>query len=789
MSDPDSSFAASGKILPQPVVQALKALAAIERQGGQTPDDLAALKKGLPVLAMKLAQRGDAVSADILAAHAGKGPVHIRDLCQSFNKAAGFYQKAQGMRVSELRHQLERKAGKRNAAAQEKKEDPARAARIRVLQRVIGMNDVEALAAVMQETKPALSEKEGHELFAAAVDGGSGACLRLLVERGHVPDPGKFEEIADDGLCSQDIEVVRVVLDLGPAPQALNDAMIKAVKNDRLDIFRVLLERQGTLALSRKQPIALANALLKRGWVAELERVAARGLDLKKYARAALKTVPYKEMIRALPLWKKEGVDLSRVVDYMTAALFFGSPDDVRFLAAGGSRFRFFSHYNAMMGHLRVENVKALLDCQPRRNPKLEKDLMRTACDMQHLECMHFLARRGVSLDCGVVYGHGGINTPERLYKAHSANLDLWDKLHGGAPDGLGLFDPRMHNPVEFAKVRAEALTETPNSRFLEIRDVNVSSFYAVRIFGTCARAVEYFRKHALSEDGVGWLVGMFHRTCGASKVPQGGNPDMKAWGDAALELGPALLNLVEYADRLPCPGRSADGKGWSLEKTRGMIAQLKFNGGTRHPEIARLTSRAGRGQEVFNKAVRLVEEHRRLAAVNDNSPKPNAHVPDIRIDGKNFGMKGYSFFKLPSGDVRSLFLGDMTACCQRLGGTGEAAVRSGFLSPDSGFYAVMNDRTGEVVGQTWAWRGSKGELVFDSLETLGKRVRPRNWRAICTELGRFFAENKSDVTALYVGTEGNTPRFRIEKAKTPAVAQKKLPYTDAVSQYSFWKR
>src|ERR1019366_463519 len=119
----------------------------------------------------------------------------------------------------------------------------------------------------------------------------------------------------------------------------------------------------------------------------------------------------------------------------------------------------------------------------------------------------------------------------------------------------------------------------------------------------------------------------------------------------------------------------------------------------------------------------------------------------------------GARWRRLAPHDTKGLLLGEYTGCCQSVGGVGAACAQHGYQSPDGGFYVVENAK-GEIVGQSWAWRGTKGELVLDSLETLGKHVSTTAWKNIVAAFAAKLAESpENNVTSLHIGQGGGTPK------------------------------
>lgn len=69
-------------------------------------------------------------------------------------------------------------------------------------------------------------------------------------------------------------------------------------------------------------------------------------------------------------------------------------------------------------------------------------------------------------------------------------------------------------------------------------------------------------------------------------------------------------------------------------------------------------------------------------------------------------------------------FLGDMTDCCQYIGGAGGSCVEYGLSNANSAFLVIRNKK-GNVVAQSWMWStkrasADEGYLILDSFELLG---------------------------------------------------------------------
>lgn len=304
----------------------------------------------------------------------------------------------------------------------------------------------------------------------------------------------------------------------------------------------------------------------------------------------------------------------------------------------------------------------------------------------------------------------------------------------------------------------------------------------AIRLFGTEDRVLRYLDqwgkpgKQPLHD--ILYMITFPPNEEGMPAVPS----DLKAWGDAVLQHGPEMAKLVKFSNRLGQPCRSDDGSCWSLTKTRNAIAELIYWRGREHPELAAMAQQVHWSEHNFNDALETVLQYQEQYAANDNQ-KPVGVIPAITIQGAAFNKDGYTFARLADGDIRGLALGDFTACCQHIGGFGDEYTKHGFLSPQAGFYAVTNNKTDQIVAQSWAWRGTKGELVLDSLEYLSGHMTGEQARTLC----QIFAQEarKAGITqAIHIGSGGKTPAMGFKEARQPATPIDPVSHSDSTHQY-----
>jgi hypothetical protein len=177
---------------------------------------------------------------------------------------------------------------------------------------------------------------------------------------------------------------------------------------------------------------------------------------------------------------------------------------------------------------------------------------------------------------------------------------------------------------------------------------------------------------------------------------------------------------------------------------------------------------------------VKQIRKYKKLFAEH-SMKKTQGRLPDIKIDGAEFGKPEYNFYKLADGDVRGLLLGEFTDCCQHLANQGADCAKHGFLSEEGGFYVVAHKKTDEIIGQSWAWRGKKNELVFDSLESLSGHFNAQNWKNIADAFVKNIQQNNaSHISALHIGEGGATPRLEFNKATILAEPMDYYGYRDS---------
>lgn len=353
----------------------------------------------------------------------------------------------------------------------------------------------------------------------------------------------------------------------------------------------------------------------------------------------------------------------------------------------------------------------------------------------------------------------------------------IWLNTHGFSHHDLCTMNPALIKRTTLLDVRDMIEKETGPSHVSWGYIYNTSA-----VFGTTDRVLRYF------EQWGEWGQQPLHDIVQMIKIPtqdqidRHQKPDLKAWGDALLQCGPKMGHLVKFSYLLPTPEKDASGRFWSYDRTiKSLSAHTdfiqKFS-----PDLTEIGLRAFWDQEDFEIAEETITAYHALYTDQGGQKSVNA-IPAITIPGHHFGKDGCTFRRLPDGDVRGLALGAFTACCQHVGGEGRACAIDGFLSSTSGFYVITNDKTDQIVAQSWAWRGKDNELVLDSLEYLPSHMDSTQWTTLCN----LFAQKAKDagVDTIHLGKGGNTPRhLSFKTATSPATPRDYSGYRDSEAQY-----
>ena len=138
--------------------------------------------------------------------------------------------------------------------------------------------------------------------------------------------------------------------------------------------------------------------------------------------------------------------------------------------------------------------------------------------------------------------------------------------------------------------------------------------------------------------------------------------------------------------------------------------------------------------QEYFDYAQCVWEEARKREA---------SSIP--RIEGIE---NGYSYEVLRLDDAEGIYIGNLTDCCQRLGGVGETSMLHS-MTEKNGRVFVVRDSDKRVVAQAWLWRNGN-TICFDNVEIPNRAKGVKNEKAIY-EILKIVAKKMCDKDAIEV--------------------------------------
>jgi hypothetical protein len=364
-----------------------------------------------------------------------------------------------------------------------------------------------------------------------------------------------------------------------------------------------------------------------------------------------------------------------------------------------------------------------------------------------------------------------GLAVPDEI-KEQIIRYRHWIDRHGRCPAGLADFSPFLFRARTFDDIVAILEQE-----YSEGEIAHRYAYHTAGLFGTTDRVLAYLDKWGAPGKQP------LHDIIQNIKLPQDARFNIAVWADACLRFGPKMTRLVKFAGGMPEPLKDDRGQ-WSYSLTRAEIARSAYPRAAENPELSVLCFTHDWDNDDFQRALKHIAAYAEKYGAAD-AVKPGGRIPDIAIDGAAFGKSAHRFYKLPDGDPRGLLLGEFTNCCQHLAGAGSDCAKHGFRSKQSGFYVVADKKTDEIIAQSWAWRGTKDELVLDSLESLPGHMTTPQWRSLCDQFAAAArADKTAAVIAVHIGTGGATPNDMGYARATPAVPRGYDGYRDSKKQY-----
>lgn len=295
--------------------------------------------------------------------------------------------------------------------------------------------------------------------------------------------------------------------------------------------------------------------------------------------------------------------------------------------------------------------------------------------------------------------GLEGFAAFEKLYRDYQKSDPLVLPEYFTGLESLSNYRPRMQPYLEIRKMCSNELSN--------IRELNLISAKAALLFQSPQNVLRFLEKWGKPSERP--LQELFKN----AKPPMSGDADWAMWGDALMKYGPQMFFPLQHACLLGSPARNAEGK-ISLRATRERIWHLYPKEGEAG-DVAALCYEHQTGPKVLEESIHLWSNRAK------DEPESRFSIPDIKMDGRIFGLDGYRLEKLAHNDPRTLFLGYYTGCCEKMGDHFEETVRHAVSTRESGYYVLMNGN--DIRAHSWVWRGEGGQIIIDGWESADKNV------------------------------------------------------------------
>ncbi len=183
---------------------------------------------------------------------------------------------------------------------------------------------------------------------------------------------------------------------------------------------------------------------------------------------------------------------------------------------------------------------------------------------------------------------------------------------------------------------------------------------------------------------------------------------------------------------------------------------------------------------------------------------KSHDTIPDLIIQG-SAASAGLYWVKVPVTDKRILIMGDITDCCQSIGGGADACVKDAATLNDNGVYVMLkqrkkegnpalvvdgeiNDKDFKIVCQSYIWRSQTNNICLDSVECLKGEVAWPVVQSMLSDFATKLLQANPDIRYVTLGTGGKAPRDFFANAVLHEKMRQGQQYPDSVTQYCIAK-
>jgi hypothetical protein len=256
----------------------------------------------------------------------------------------------------------------------------------------------------------------------------------------------------------------------------------------------------------------------------------------------------------------------------------------------------------------------------------------------------------------------------------------------------------------------------------------------------------------------------------GQFNLPAKGTWNIGAWRQLLLHHSGRGLKVINLAPNIEGRlGRVPK----DMDEAEHAAVLSAYTRGEENIELAKLCYTHHQDEDQFEDYLELM-----------GSAKDEDLCPNIRLNGADLGDPNLVFRRLQPKDPRGPLLGEITNCCQHLGGVASDCAEAGTMDPEASFYVL--ERRGVIIAQSFAWR-TKTSLVFDSWERLSHNYDPL-CQPVLVKAAEKALELDSSLEDIRLGAGGGTPKLGLEKVKACSW-KRKLNGMDSSSQYLLAQR
>jgi len=255
--------------------------------------------------------------------------------------------------------------------------------------------------------------------------------------------------------------------------------------------------------------------------------------------------------------------------------------------------------------------------------------------------------------------------------------------------------------------------------------------------------------------------------------LPKQGTFNLDSWQALIKKNGMQVMTALPNADKIDAKLGKAPK---DVKEMSATLAQLSYARGGENPALAKLYRHYNVSEVRFNRSLDLIANGTIKLKEKDTIPAVFLDIKDVDTAAKNNYL-----VKLPANDPRAMILGDITKCCQSIGGHSERCVIDGITRENQAFYVLISTKRpiqssdeikwetfeedgNRILGQGYVWRSIEDNLVFDSWENKGTENDDKIVRGL-PKLAEKMMQSDESISRITRGQGKKLSKEEFEKA------------------------